>query len=306
MPRIDTIEELMQVLDEHPQWLEALRTRLLTRELIELPRRFAEFSAAVDQNFARAERRMDGMERTISGMSQRMDGMERTISGMSQRMDGMEQAIGGMSQRMDGMEQTMGEMSGRVDGIEQTTGGMSERMDSFATKDQQQKIVDDVGWFKGFIAENAARQDAPGMAMDMGFAKARLLTREEAACIAYSPALADLPRNERISFRKADAIIEASDAAGETSYVALEASTPPTSATRRARSATPTSSGAPQAARPAPPSPTSAPTTGYARESNPARSTGTNSPTSATPQTSSSPHPRPPIRLLLTTPPRRG
>ena len=224
MPRIDTIEELMQVLDEHPQWLEALRTRLLTRELIELPRRFAEFSAAVDQNFARAERRMDGMERTISGMSQRMDGMERTISGMSQRMDGMEQAIGGMSQRMDGMEQTMGEMSGRVDGIEQTTGGMSERMDSFATKDQQQKIVDDVGWFKGFMAENAARQDAPGMAMDMGFAKARLLTREEAAYIAYSPALEDLPRNERISFRKADAIIEASDAAGETSYVALEAS----------------------------------------------------------------------------------
>lgn len=225
MPRIDTIEELMQVLDEHPQWLEALRTRLLTRELIELPRRFAEFSAAVDQNFARAERRMDGM---------------------------------------------------------------SERMDSFATKDQQQKIVDDVGWFKGFMAENAARQDAPGMAMDMGFAKARLLTREEAAYIAYSPALADLPRNERISFRKADAIIEASDAAGETSYVALEASTPPTSATRRARFATPTSSGAPQAARPAPPSPTSAPTTACAPPSNPARSIGTNSPTSATPQTSSS------------------
>ena len=182
MPRIDTIEELMQVLDEHPQWLEALRTRLLTHELIELPRRFAEFSAAVDQNFARAERRMDGIE----------------------------QAIGGLSQRMDGMEQTIG--------------GMNQRMDSFATKDQQQKIVDDVGWFKGFMAENAARQDAPGMAMDMGFAKARLLTREEAAYIAYSPALADLPRNERTSFRKADAIIEASDAAGETSYVALEAS----------------------------------------------------------------------------------
>ena len=154
-----------------------------------------------------------------------------------------------------------------------------------------------------FIAENAARQDAPGMAMDMGFAKARLLTREEAAYIAYSPALADLPRNERISFRKADAIIEASDAAGETSYVALEASTPPTSATRRARSATPTSSGAPQAARPAPPSPMSAPTTGYARASSPATSTGTNSPTSATPRTSSS---APPIRLLLTTPTRRG
>ena len=154
MPRIDTIEELMQVLDEHPHWLEALRTRLLTRELIELPRRFAEFSAAVDQNFARAERRMD----------------------------------------------------------------------TFATKDQMQKVVDDVGRLKGFMTENVVRRDASGIAMDMGFANPRLLTREEAAYIAYSPALADLPRNERISFRKADAIIEASDEAGETCYVALEVS----------------------------------------------------------------------------------
>lgn len=161
MPRIDTIEELMQVLDEHPQWLEALRTRLLTRELIELPRRFAEFSAAVDQNFARAERRMDSLATK--------EQMQKVVN-------------------------------------------------------DQQKIVDDVGRLKGFMTENVVRRDASGIAMDMGFANPRLLTREEAAYIAYSPALADLPRNERISFRKADAIIEASDEAGETCYVALEVS----------------------------------------------------------------------------------
>lgn len=34
---ITTIEDLMRVLDENPEWLEALRTRLLTCELIELP-----------------------------------------------------------------------------------------------------------------------------------------------------------------------------------------------------------------------------------------------------------------------------
>ena len=189
MPRIDTIEELMQVLDEHPQWLEALRTRLLTRELIELPRRFAEFSAAVDQNFARAERRMDGMEQTIGGMSQRMDGMEQTIGEMGQRMDSL---------------------------------STKEQMEKVVN--DQQKIVDDVGRLKGFMTENVVRRDASGIAMDMGFANPRLLTLEEVAYIAYSPALADLPRNERISFRKADAIIEALDEAGETCYVALEIS----------------------------------------------------------------------------------
>ena len=41
MTTINTIEDLIQILDEHPRWLEALRARLLTRELIELPEKFA-------------------------------------------------------------------------------------------------------------------------------------------------------------------------------------------------------------------------------------------------------------------------
>ena len=56
---INTIEDLVRVLDEHPEWLEALRTRLLTRELIELPRRFEEFAASVDQRFASVDQRFD-------------------------------------------------------------------------------------------------------------------------------------------------------------------------------------------------------------------------------------------------------
>ena len=34
---INDIEDLMRILDENPQWVEALRARLLTRELLELP-----------------------------------------------------------------------------------------------------------------------------------------------------------------------------------------------------------------------------------------------------------------------------
>lgn len=97
-------------------------------------------------------------------------------------------------------------------------------MESLSPKDQMEQVVNDIRSFIVFMTENVVRRDASGIAMDMGFANPRLLTREEAARIAYSPALADLPRNERISFRKADAIIEALDEAGETCYVALEVS----------------------------------------------------------------------------------
>lgn len=45
MIRIDTIEDLVRVLDDHPEWREALRARLLSRELLELPSKFAAFKS---------------------------------------------------------------------------------------------------------------------------------------------------------------------------------------------------------------------------------------------------------------------
>ena len=71
--QIATIEDLVQVLDEHPQWLEAVRARLLTRELLELPQRIAEFEAATDRRFEAIDRRFEAIDR-------RFDVLERQIS----------------------------------------------------------------------------------------------------------------------------------------------------------------------------------------------------------------------------------
>ena len=49
MATFNTVEELIQILDENPHWLEALRARLLTRELLELPQRHAEFVKLSEQ-----------------------------------------------------------------------------------------------------------------------------------------------------------------------------------------------------------------------------------------------------------------
>ena len=49
MTTINNIEDLVRILDEHPEWLEAVRTRLLTRELLELPQTVAELAATVNE-----------------------------------------------------------------------------------------------------------------------------------------------------------------------------------------------------------------------------------------------------------------
>lgn len=45
---IDTVQDLFRILDENPEWLEALRAKILTKELLELPEKHAALTARVD------------------------------------------------------------------------------------------------------------------------------------------------------------------------------------------------------------------------------------------------------------------
>ena len=59
---INTMQDLARVLDEHPEWVDALRVRLLTRELLELPQKLADFVTAANKRFEAIETRLDRME----------------------------------------------------------------------------------------------------------------------------------------------------------------------------------------------------------------------------------------------------
>ena len=77
--RIATVEDLVHVLDEHPHWLEAVRSRLLTRELLELPQKLAEFAADTERRFETLERRLEALERRFDALERRFDALERQL-----------------------------------------------------------------------------------------------------------------------------------------------------------------------------------------------------------------------------------
>ena len=66
MTTINNIEDLIRLLDEHPEWAEALRARLLTRELLELPAVLARFIQETNERFDRVERRLDHLEADVA------------------------------------------------------------------------------------------------------------------------------------------------------------------------------------------------------------------------------------------------
>ncbi|MCS7352174.1 MAG: hypothetical protein RMM10_11765, partial [Anaerolineae bacterium] len=48
-------ESLIRLLDRHPEWLEALRQRILTRELMEMPAALQAFRVETERRFQRVE-----------------------------------------------------------------------------------------------------------------------------------------------------------------------------------------------------------------------------------------------------------
>ena len=76
---ISTVEDLVRVLDDNPELLEALRARLLTRELLEMPNILAQFAAETDRQFAEVNRRLDGNDRQFAEVNRRLDRNDRDI-----------------------------------------------------------------------------------------------------------------------------------------------------------------------------------------------------------------------------------
>ena len=77
---IDTIEDLIRVLDENPAWLEALRARLLTRELLEMPQKLAAFAAAAERQFAAIDRQFAAIDRRFEAIDGRFEANDRQLA----------------------------------------------------------------------------------------------------------------------------------------------------------------------------------------------------------------------------------
>ena len=70
---INNIGDLIQILQDQPQWAEALRGVLLSRELLELPEEFAKFVQLTNANFELVNTKLERLE---TRLETRMDGMD--------------------------------------------------------------------------------------------------------------------------------------------------------------------------------------------------------------------------------------
>ena len=89
MTTINTIEDLMRVLDSNPELLEAMRARLLTRELLEMPNTLAQFMESTNQKFEQVDKRLEQIDKRFEQVDQRFEQIDR-------RFDRVESSIQGI------------------------------------------------------------------------------------------------------------------------------------------------------------------------------------------------------------------
>ena len=76
MATINNIPDLLRLLDENPEWVEELRRRLLSRELLELPERFAELA----ERFTELAERLAELGERFSELGERFSDLAALVT----------------------------------------------------------------------------------------------------------------------------------------------------------------------------------------------------------------------------------
>ena len=107
-----TVEEFIRILDRRPDLLEALRQRILTRELLELPERFAAFAAETRERFDRMDERFDRLEGRADRTDSRLDRVEGRLDRVEGRLYQVEGGLNRVEGRLNRVEGRLGNMEG--------------------------------------------------------------------------------------------------------------------------------------------------------------------------------------------------
>ena len=181
------MEDLVRVLDENPTWLEALRARLLTRELLDLPQQIAalasevrEFKAQVEAFVSETREFRTKVEAFVASTDRRFDAVDRRFDAVDKRFDAVDGRIG--------------------------------------------RLQSDLGPIKAAHARAAALREADLIAEHNGLTFVRTLTDADVKAVMQAGDTAGIANSELRSFRFADLIVEARDGSGESCYMAVEIS----------------------------------------------------------------------------------
>ncbi len=229
MATLNTVEDLIRVLDEQPEWCEALRRRLLSPELIQLPETLAKFAASTSQSLVELKEDVQDLKMGQARTETRLGRLEAGQKNAETRLGRLEAGQKNAETRLDQLEAGQKRLEAgqkRLEaGQERLEAGQEQaefRLDQLEAG--QKRLEVSVGEIKGTHARDATLREISLLAEDLELRDIRSLSRRDLIDLTHSAETHGIATNELRSFHRADVIVEAEDKEGTTHYIAVEAS----------------------------------------------------------------------------------
>lgn len=186
------IIDFIRIIREQPEWADAARSVLLSRELLELPQRFAEYAAATNQ-------RLERLETTLADF---MAATNQRLAALESGQDELKAIVTMHGAKLD-------QHGAKLDQLEAG----------------QNEIRRSIGPLRGFLALNGGLRATRRIARIMNCRQVRLLNDDELHDMLRANDTTDIPFSEQVSFENADIVIMAEHRdTGDTHYIAVETS----------------------------------------------------------------------------------
>ena len=106
MTTFNTIEELLEILDNNPQVLSAVRNKILTDELIRLPNDFKKFQESTDESLTEIGTRLDTQQESLTEIGTRLDTQQESLTEIGTRLDTQQESLTEIGTRLDTQQET--------------------------------------------------------------------------------------------------------------------------------------------------------------------------------------------------------
>ena len=232
MATFNTINELVEVLDSNPIWLEELRARILSRDLLELPERLARYAENTDRRLGSLEEEQAEFRATFARYAENTDrrlaaledGQAELRAALTELARSQAEYAENTDRRLAALEEGQTEFRKAITRLTRSTERLEsavERLDGVVRRQNN-----DIGDLRGAFAYNAATRSLNMAIWNMtgGYLDATL-TEQELLGLFIDSGASDLPSNEVTSFVNADIVARVvQPSGGDVSYMAMEVS----------------------------------------------------------------------------------
>ena len=212
---IATINDFVRVLDEHPQWLEAVRERLLPRAVLDLPRQIADFAAATDRRFEAVEGLLKAQGRQLEDHGRQLEDHGRQLEDHGRQLEDHGRQLNQLRTEVEARGRQLEDHGSQLNQL---------RTDLEAHGRQLDQLRTDVAPIKAAHVINAARRLAYRIAEVQGLEFVGIVEPQDLGAMVRSSDTHDISDGDLDSFRDADLVLRATGPDKSACYVAVEVS----------------------------------------------------------------------------------